>query len=240
MELTAITLARAVALIEVQTWDPFGKATTLEAIQRLTEKYTFGVVPQKFSEIDFQKGVELLGGRFGNIVVDRLSIFVNGIMVDTRSSTEDAEKVVTDLLDLAKILLGAVVRPQRINFTSQVVFRSNMRLGLLNPILEAAAERISSDVSSDMKHPYRFEPTAVIINADLSQAKIAPAVFSIERRANIPFEENTYFSNAPLRTAEHLGLLEQIEKVLLPDDHKAADSSSSSGPKLARRFRVEQ
>jgi hypothetical protein len=216
MELLAIALARAAAFIEVQTWDPFGKATTLEAVQKLAEQYTFAVIPGKFADIDFQKGIELSGGRFGDIVIDKLSIFINGILIDTRSSTEDAERVLYDLLEIARKVFGAVVRPQRMYFVSQLIFRSPLRLGLLNPVLQKVADRLSESVSADMRHSFDFEPTAVLINADLSQTKIAPGMFSLERRADIPFEENTYFSNAPLRTGAHIALVEELEKNLIP------------------------
>ena len=60
-----------------------------------------------------------------------------------------------------------------------------------------------------------FEPTAILLNVDTSQTKAAPAIFSIERRAEIPFAENTYFSSAPLRSAEHIEIVKAFEASLL-------------------------
>jgi hypothetical protein len=59
-----------------------------------------------------------------------------------------------------------------------------------------------------------FEPTAIIIGSDNSQLKITPSSFSIERKLEAPFVENTYFSQAPLETSEHLQLVEEIERGL--------------------------
>jgi hypothetical protein len=140
---------------------------------------------------------------------------VNGIVIETRSSTEDSEKVLNDLLDLAHEAFGATIKPARWTFASQLMFRSDMRLAALNPILPKIAEILTKRASADLKHPFTFEPTTIMLNVDTAQVKTTPAVFSIERRAEIPFAENTYFSNAPLRTAEHIEILKSFEASIL-------------------------
>ena len=42
-----------------------------------------------------------------------------------------------------------------------------------------------------------------------------PQPFAIERRVGSKYEENKYFSQAPLRTQDHRAILEQIEQLLL-------------------------
>lgn len=49
------------------------------------------------------------------------------------------------------------------NFPSHIVFRSDLRLGASNPILEQIAKRITPPVSENMKENTAFEPTAIII-----------------------------------------------------------------------------
>jgi hypothetical protein len=46
-------------------------------------------------------------------------------------------------------------------------------------------------------------------------SKLAPGYFSIERRAEVPFRDNKYFSSAPLPTQDHVAILQEIEKALL-------------------------
>ena len=214
MELISITQARAVALIQVQQWDPFGTALTLESIAKLGSRYIFAKTPTRLEEIDFQKGLELLEGRLGEIRIDRITIYMNGIVIDTRSSTDDSEKVLQDIIALAHEAFGAIIRPARQTFASQLMFRSDMNLFALNPVLPKIAGVLTQRTSADMKHPFTFEPTAVQFNVDTAQAKTPPAMFSIERRIDVPFAENTYFSQAPLRTAEHIELLKAFEAAL--------------------------
>jgi len=215
MEIIAIALARVAALVEVQQWDPLGKASSLEAIAKLGSRFTFTKVPTRLEALNLQKGIELCEGTLGDIRIARLTIFANGIVADTRSSTEHSEKVLSEILAMAHEALGAKITPARLTFTSQLIFRSNMRLAALNPILPKLARVLTDRVSGDLKHCFEFEPTAILLNVDTSQAKTLPAMFSIERRAEVPFIENTFFSSAPLRTGEHMEVVKAFEESLL-------------------------
>ncbi len=214
MELTAIVVARAIALLEVQALDPKGQVSTPDALKSVADRYAFTKVPQDLAEFDLQKGVDLAFGKLDNINIERLTIFGTGIAVDTRSSTEDSEKVILDLLEVVRQSFGATVKPSRELFYSQVIFRSDLRLTTLHPVLIRIAQRVSGSVSRDLQQTVAFEPVSIVIHLDASQTKLNPGVFSIERRLEIPFSENSYFSQAPLRTAEHLELIQEFEAAL--------------------------
>ena len=217
MELVSINLARAVAVLEVESLDPKGRKTAPENIKILAEKYAFTKVPQTFAELDFQKGVEFLAGRFGSVAIQRLGMFANGIVVDSRSSTEDSAVVLADILEFAKKELGSVMKMARHHFISQLVFRSDLDFSLLvNPILKPILDRVSQAASAGMNHPFVYEATTILMGVDMSQSRLAPNQFSIERRAETPFSENLYFSASPLQTPEHIRTLEEIELALKP------------------------
>lgn len=215
MELLSIFQARLVALIQVQQWDPFGKALTLEALSKLASRYSFTKIPTSLEEVDFQKGIELREGILRDSRIDKIIIYLNGIVIDTRSSTDVCETILEDFIALAHETFGAVIVPSRRTFTSQLMFRSDMNFAALNPLLPKLATILSGRTSADMKHPFNFEPTGLVFNVDTAQAKTPPALFSIERRAEIPFEENTYFSQAPVPTSEHIEILTAFEAALL-------------------------
>ena len=215
MEVVSVTMARVAALLEVQSLDPFGKSSDLDAIKRMVDRYTFEEFPTTLKELDFQKGVELLGGKLANININKLTILLNGLVIDTRSSTEDSEAVLNDLIKTAHEAFGAVVKPSRVLFTSQITFRSELKIVNINPKLQPLADRVSSIVSRDMGQEVVFEPTAMWCVSDLTKIKINPGAFTIDRRAEAPFSDNMYFSSAPVRTPEHLELVKQLEAILL-------------------------
>ncbi len=99
----------------------------------------------------------------GDINIDKLSVFSNGIVIETRSSTSDCNKVLEDVLEFAEETLGAQIRPSRRNYISQIVFSSELRLPELNPVLARVSNAIQSRVRADMRHPFVFETTGITI-----------------------------------------------------------------------------
>ena len=214
MELIAISLARFVAFLELQSLDPRGQSTTREALQVFRDRYSFGKFPEKPEEFDFQKGVELLDGRMGSIVIDKLVLYGNGIAIDTRSSTDDSEKVLDDILSEVRSISGAVMLPTRQMYVSNLIFRSQMNFPSLHPIVKNLAETVSIAVSGYLGQPVTIDLGGIYIAADNSQTKLIPSPFSIERRADTPFSSNIYFSAAPVKTDLHMALIEKFESAL--------------------------
>jgi hypothetical protein len=215
MELLGISLARVVAFLEVPAADPAGGSSMPESIGKVAARYSFLKAPQALEEMNFEKGIEFSVGTLGSINIDKMTLFGNGIVVDTRSSTKDCAVVVQDFLDFVHESFGAVIQPTRQMTLSNIIFQSEMKLANVHPILAHIAELIAASVSRDFGQSVVVEPSALHIGADLSQIKLQPSAFTIERRADTPFSANTYFSAAPLGTEEHLKALSEVESALL-------------------------
>ncbi|MGA2134108.1 MAG: hypothetical protein ABSH50_17580 [Bryobacteraceae bacterium] len=214
MESITVLLARAAALMDIAALDPNSVMSPPDAISALIEKYAFTRYP-KFDEIDLQKGVQFSYGKLREINIVNLTLFATGIAIDTGSSTDHAETVLLDFLDSARRTLGASIQPRRRVFLSNLGFTSSMKMTVLHPVLQQIADRVTASVSRDIDQPLNYEPTAVFINLDPSLHKFQPSSFTIDRRAEMPFSENSYFSAAPLRTAEHIELVKLFEDALL-------------------------
>jgi len=204
MELIAISLARFVAFLELQSFDPRGHATAREAIQLIQNRYSFAKIPERPEEFNYQDGVVFLDGKIGTIAIDKLVLYNNGVAVDTRSSTDDSEKVVQDILDEVKRLRGAVMLPTRRMHVSQIVFRSQMNFSSISPAVRPVADAVSVALSEYLGQHVNVDIGSVVIRADNSQTQLHPADFSIERRADTPFSAHIYYSSAPLKTDLHL------------------------------------
>ena len=215
MERIIIALARVVSLLDVPAVDPRGQTSTSEGIKLLAARYSFLKIPQTLEEMDFQKGVDLSVGTMGGINIDKMTLFGNGIVVDTRSSTDDCDAVIKDLLGFVKESFGATVQSARRMVLSNITFSSNMQLARLHPILGNIADKVAASVSRDYGQSLIIEPSLVAIGIDLSQLKLQPSAFTVERRADTPFFANTYFSAAPIRTEDHLNLIQEFEAAIL-------------------------
>jgi hypothetical protein len=59
-----------------------------------------------------------------------------------------------------------------------------------------------------------FEPSGFSLNYDGTKPDRYAGAFSLERRAATSYESNKYFTQAPLKTNDHIAILEQIERWL--------------------------
>jgi hypothetical protein len=78
----------------------------------------------------------------------------------------------------------------------------------------------------------------VVVSADLSQSRLTPGGFKIERRADAPFKAKAYFSSAPLRTSVHLELLHEFEDAL-KGTHPSDSGDLHKKPSRAIRLQEE-
>lgn len=214
MELISIIQARTVGLFEVQALDPRGRVSTFESIQLLTEYFSFAQGPKSIGDLNIQKGIDFVGGKLGEVNIEKLSLFENGVVVDTRSSTADSHAVIEALITFSNERLGATVRPNRWMRLSQLSFRSSINFSKLTTALDYLSTEIGRLVTRDYGQEILFLPFALHLSADHSQTNLQPARFVIERRAETPFKENIYFSAAPVDTDKHIELIQYLESQL--------------------------
>lgn len=216
MELSAILLARGVAFLQTEDLNPRNRVSSLAFSKAFTEHYKFSKSPQTLEDFDSLKGIEFLSGKLNETNIERLTIFSGAIVVDTKSSTDDSDNVLQDALRWAADLVGlsSPVRVVRKSYVSQLSFYSTLRLPALHPVLQRVVGQITESVSKNLGQPLPYELVSINFNFDQLLTKFAPGPFTIERRQDVPFSENKYFSTAPLPTNEHLSLLEEFEAAL--------------------------
>jgi hypothetical protein len=215
MKVTAINLARVLFLL------PGGYEITSSGFwlpdltRGLVDRYEFMKAPQTLDEWA-KEGGKFLNGRHGNIIISQFLVLSKAIGVDTRTNTGDSETVLRDALMWASDSHGLNLRlnPARMVFVSQITFVSDISLNWLHPSLKMLADR-AGRFASPVAPGAAYETTSVMVKVDDSNLKAAPGTLTIERRLEVPFSENTYFSQAPMPTSEHQKALEDFESALL-------------------------
>ncbi|SRR6266513_2064660 len=218
MELASIVLAQALAWIEPTELNPTNKVFYPDLVKALVARYNFQQFPQKLEDFDESKGVTFGSGRLGSSVIERVVIYTYGIVLDTRSSTQESRRLLEEAFQWGVKELGLTYKPsmvKRWQYASQVTFRSKMDLMAMSPAVKGLAEAMTANVGQLMGENLKYEPTALLVDYDQLLRKHPLGRFSIQRRDNTPFSENKYFSDAPLPTDVHLKLLEQFEADLL-------------------------
>lgn len=217
MELLSVRLARVLAVVPIDELNPRGRALEPELTQGLVERYKFWKYPQAADDFDIQKGIRYEGGQWNGVSVDLLMYASFGIVIDTRSSTADSERILEDALaweserfnqpnPLSKIM--------RKTYVSELYFTTDVSLNALHPMLNPLSERLTLAGEQQLKRRNQYEVVSISLHVDTTTTTNPPSALRIERMNEIPFEENKYYSVAPLSTEEHLQVLTDFEATL--------------------------
>lgn len=172
------------------------------------------IIPSEGQSINFGHGKFTHDGR--TIVIDTLQVFGNLIIADTGSSTDDADLFMEDMLThAASVIALDPNHPQM--YISQLELYLNAKMSGETPValatFSALAEAIKGYLPTGWaeKWNHQFELSAISMAIDPSRFGLA-CDFRLERRVNHPYASHLYASQAPLRTSDHIAVLEAIEK----------------------------
>ena len=217
MELLAVRLARVIWFFPTDEINPRGRRLLDDFLPAFIERYDFRKYPEKPEDYDEQKGIQFELGRWQDAAITQLMMYRDGIMVDTISSTDNAEAMLEDAFVWGAESFKLQYRPDMLSrkvYVSDLLVRSEVTLELLNPALKGLWERLSKYISKREAQALTYEPTEIICGIDQLKIKMPPATFRIRRHADVPFSEMKYDSQAPLSTAEHIKFLEDFEAAL--------------------------
>ncbi len=199
----------------------------LKLIEGLKEKYSFHQVPNVIDQSatsapamfhlgELKKGDHVI--EVEQLLIAYIGLEATSIGVATRSSTDDCDEFLENLLDWAKEtykLDTTPIHPNAYHSALEAVLAKE--IGRPFEQLNLIGKAISSLLSAYGSKGSNFELTGFTMHIDLTKnpPPPIPTPFNIERRLGAKFEENKYFSQAPLKTGDHKAVLEQLEKILL-------------------------
>ena len=215
MELATVALARFIGFFEIADLDPRGRLHYPDLFAGLVQRFGFQKFPQKYEEFYPQKGIELAAGKWESGSIDKVVIYSGGIVVDTRSSTDDSEKVLDECLMWTRTEFGLQYHQEMIKrkgYVSQLTFYSDAPIfSALSSPLSRLAQNVTRSLEKSLGEKINYEPSSFAIHLDQTTRQLSPAAFTLQRRAGIPFTDNKYFSEAPLPTGIHKELLKAFE-----------------------------
>lgn len=205
----------------METYDlaPRGTVFWPDAARAIAERFAFQKYPQALEQFDEQKGVEFHYGKWNGLVVEKLTIFNTLITLETRSNTSDSKKILEDMLLWATAKFKLNYKPgdiKKFGYVSSVTFYSDAPL--LEPVapISTLAAKTSKLVSEFWGENIKYEGLQISVGHDPLLRRYGIANFFITHRAETKFSEHKYFSEAPLPTDDHLRLLEEYEKEVIP------------------------
>lgn len=219
MELLAVRTARLIAYLNAEELNPSGRPLAHDFMKAFVDRYRFVKQPTTADEIlDVQnKGLIFELGKWNDVGVAKVILFDWGIVVETNTSTDASELVLQDMLKWGAETFGLSNRPSLItqrNYLSEIVFSSEMSLPAISPQLRSLGDKITSLVSGYIGRSLPFETLGVTLAFDSTESKQLFTPFQIQRLAETPFQLMKYYSGAPLKTSDHIQLINDFEASL--------------------------
>lgn len=223
MELLAVRTARLIAHVNVEEFNPSGRAIAHDFFDSFTKHYNFLKRPMTADEmLDTEnKGIAFEAGKLGDVGIDRFVLFNWGLVIQTSASTDACEIILQDMLTWGAATLGLADRSSLVtqrNYVSEIVFNSDVSLPSINPMVQLIGDKITELVSGYIgKESMPFELTGINFAFDQSQSKQTFTPFQLYRLAETTFSLKKYYSGGPLKTSDHIQLVKEFEATLTLD-----------------------
>jgi hypothetical protein len=220
MKITAIKQARFIALFDVDELIPSGLISMSRIAPAIVKRFEFqkNTVPEEGEGDGKSKGFEFFDGIWEGTPVQRLAVFNDGIIIETRVSTTRSREILDASLEWAKVEFGIHAASdimRRLRYLSVLSFQSNAPILSFGSALSNMAAHMSTAMASITGSERIYSGTRIDINFDRSTDKEPIAGLTIQTLALEPFESRRYYSQAPLPTDEHVALLENFESDVL-------------------------
>jgi len=206
-------------------------------INALHQRYGFVRVPTSAAEILPPENTPVILSH-GNlvhdgrtIVIQSLKLYSRAAIAETVGATEDSERVIDDVFDCLATTIGYDVSEPGTNR----IYGSQLEIGL-EVSLEGyfyMLHKIGAVVAEAMgRYGITLPPLQLYSLGMNIDPTMAPLIcdFRIERRVGVPYEAGVYFSQAPLRTSDHVSALEEFERTMRDVTERLEKSGLPSPP----------
>jgi hypothetical protein len=138
--------------------------------------------------------------------------------MDTRKGTDASLRVIKEIFDWAVNEFGLVVPEyglQKTRFLNRFTFFSEVLAALGGYPAMHLAESLSQNMAEITGKTRCYETIRIDIDFDRMEQQVPIAPLTIQRRITSPFEQNKFYTEAPLPTDVHIALIEQFEADIL-------------------------
>jgi hypothetical protein len=212
-----------VHLIESEVWwiglldeiRPTHGLDTGAAFAALQQAFGFPVIPigpvKQGGGIEFTHGALREGAE--PILVTKMVIYSDGVSIQVPTDTGKAEIALQKTLAIfSSFGVREPITPPLHYYRSMLVADFSTSLNHLFP--SSLLEKIAGAFSFEAKAEFsRIDFNADKTTLSYRARSINPTNFSIERRTDVPYDQNRYFSQANMTTEKHIEFLEQFERL---------------------------
>jgi hypothetical protein len=222
MNIVSLETGRTTWLFPVEEILPLGGADGPKIVAAISSKYKFTHPPANPTREDIDKnGLKFAGGQMTHkdkiVNVAEFIVFNDGI-VSVSTSTENAESFLQEVYAflVSEFEFREITSKVKRAHLSTVVIDFDTGLNHFVHGRSVEMDLIGKHLNSidSTNFPVEVARIDFVLNKDPEFRPPNIPRLTIERRAHTQFSQHRYFSSAPIHTAEHLGILDRIERSL--------------------------
>ena len=210
MELIGHDLSRIVYLTTMNRRE--GGVFLPDIAQKAIQKYSFVKYPN-LDELQ-KENLAFNVGKFRDFQIDELNVYPDGVIVASKCSTEILSEFLGDLFGWIKSDFGyreiTILKPE-MHFESGLVVKTDKDITSLLSPPKRVTNLIEQTLAKNTEEEYQATGISFETDSEGLKKRRRPGRFRLERRVGVPFGTNTYYSIAPLTSADHLVLLDGLE-----------------------------
>ena len=197
---------------------PSGKLYFPEAVTAIQTRYKFVNAPSMDMILSQRPNIIFEHGKFGDAIIRKFSTHTDGMVVETSAGTKHAEEFLDDFVKWASEELSATVL--NINdiyriYDSHLVVQMNINLDEKMEFVKFISNELSSYIKDYEVVPLDYHVSGFSLSTDLSTTHgPSTSPFRIDRRDGQRLSNNLYYCTAPLKTADHIRVLEKIDNLI--------------------------
>jgi hypothetical protein len=216
MEVQKFLLARVGQMLSVKATPAYMP----DVIRAIIEKYGFAGYPKNEDIVpsDPPKGLEFIHGQLliedhPAAVIDKFTMFNDGLIVDAAVSTDDGDRFLRDISTWIAVQMPLVTFSGPPFYVSQLEVKAKFSdENITPPIFRNAGTRIATLLDGYGVKVPAYQTSSIAMHYDASRMpQPQPGQLQIERRAELPYDAGVWFTQAPLKTTDHVQLLERLE-----------------------------
>jgi hypothetical protein len=188
------------------------------ALESFLQRYGFVVYPTAVEAIAAENGIEFKHGVFDGKAIESLSIYSDGIVIVAKEHTSFHDALLEDIIAWLINQMGlSIIRNHASDrmYHSSIVFESKndilapaLRFGSFQKRLSGMVEK-NSNINVDFHaFGFNFSPDPHIIPG------MKPPSFQVERWLMAEFSMNRFLSRAPVKSDQHIELIEMLQDLL--------------------------
>ena len=214
MKLLAIEMSRVTALFRMTRAS--GQPYLPHIAAQVAERYRFGSAPHSIDELGGNKA-EFRHGLFEGNAIETLEVYNDGIIVTSRSDTDFIDKFIDDLVTWLEDDHGySMIETHTVSKTYDSTLLVETDRHVLKPF-EAYAEilrMIEKALQDSSGLEIVYQNYGLALSADQTRnPALRPIPFRFERKEGIEFSRHQFHATAPLKTKQHLEILERLEQL---------------------------